>query len=133
MKRAEMRNILFPWLAVLLLQYYFQYYLTALYHEAVCGENDDDNDDTPELIDHCHPATHCLWLRSWLVALLGGDLVHQTHLLLHWKSLLWVPKEISVQAMLQMTRMQTESWIKACLGFRVNDALTKNIIIMTKK
>lgn len=40
--------------------YYFQYYLTALYHEAVCGENDDDNDDTQELIDHCHPATHCL-------------------------------------------------------------------------
>ena len=39
---------------------YFQYYLTALYHEAVCGENDGDNDDTQELIDHCHPATHCL-------------------------------------------------------------------------
>ena len=78
-----MRNILFPWFTVLLLQYYFHYYLTAVYHEAVCGENDDDNDDTQELIDHCHPATHCLWLQSWLVALLGGDLVHQTHLLLH--------------------------------------------------
>ena len=28
--------------------------------------------------------------------------------------------------MLQMKRMQTESWIKACLGFQVNDELTKN-------
>ena len=52
--------------------------------------------------------------------------MHQSHLLLHSKSLLWVLKGISVQAMLQMTRMQTESWIKACLGFQVNDELTKN-------
>ena len=35
-------------------------YLQTFCPGAVCGENDDDNDDTQELIVHCCLLTHCL-------------------------------------------------------------------------